>query len=70
VRGDGDSVVDGEIERSDMAHKLIINSLRDTDAVCSCGRWSFVAMAFDRELDHELRARVHDEHLLHKRDWK
>jgi hypothetical protein len=31
-----------------MIHRLIVHSLRDLQASCSCGKWHFTMPTFDR----------------------
>lgn len=39
-------------------HILLIKSLRDIDAECSCGRWSLMAPTSDHETDEQLHHRI------------
>jgi len=50
-----------------MIHRLIIHSLRDLQASCSCGKWRFTMPTFDRDRDDELRRWAWQEHRAHRR---
>jgi hypothetical protein len=50
----------------DLPHKLVIDSLRDLKARCSCGRWTIVSPAFDDETDNYLRDKATEEHARHQ----
>jgi hypothetical protein len=46
-------------------HNLIIDSLRDASARCTCGRWAIVITTTSHDNDEEIRAEVCHEHALH-----
>jgi hypothetical protein len=48
-------------------HKLIIKSLRDVSATCTCGGWNFVRPVFDADTDEYIRKRCESEHRIHIR---
>jgi hypothetical protein len=47
-------------------HDLNIRSLRDADAVCSCGGWCITFPAFDTEKDEYIRGRIEEDFAGHK----
>jgi hypothetical protein len=49
-------------------HKLRLISLRDTQAECSCGRWSYLSPARDDQADSEIRSRVSRYHHQHRQN--
>jgi hypothetical protein len=46
-------------------HKLIIHSLKDTDASCSCGHWHYSACSIESDKDAMLKDQVKRAHRLH-----
>jgi len=46
-------------------HNLIIQSLRDLQAVCSCGGWSLVCIAHAHQSDEQLREVACYQHAFH-----
>lgn len=46
-------------------HKLIIRSLRDLDATCSCGGWNLIGRSSDTESDVSIRRHAATEHKFH-----
>jgi hypothetical protein len=51
-----------------MTHILIVKSLRDTIANCSCGRWNYSAPTSADDTDAELCNRVTEQFRLHAGD--
>ena len=47
------------------SHRLVIESLRDLQAKCTCGGWSMSAPTSDRDTDDEIRARARDQFRQH-----
>lgn len=46
-------------------HRLIIHSLHDLHATCSCGRWSLTRTTHPPDTDSQLRQLAHGEWHLH-----
>ncbi len=46
-------------------HKLIVHSLRDGDAFCSCGMWSILSTTTSRDTDDYIRDRIQDQYNRH-----
>ena len=53
-----------EARRHDQ-HSLVIDSLRDLRAHCSCGRWNLSCITSDAEPATQIRAHAADAHRLH-----
>lgn len=47
-------------------HGLIIRSLRDIIAECSCGKWTMSSPSSDGQTDEELRARIDSQYRPHQ----
>ncbi len=50
-----------------MRHELIIKSLRDLVAECSCGQWEMTSPTSDRWTDDNIRLQASNEHWHHVR---
>jgi hypothetical protein len=52
-----------------MFHCLVIHSLRDTSAACTCGEWHYATPTADDDSDEQIAARINAEfqqHLRHR----
>jgi hypothetical protein len=47
-------------------HVLVIRTLRDADAACSCGQWSLVFPTFDSDKDQSIRGRMEENFATHQ----
>ena len=45
--------------------RLVIRSLRDLTAECSCGRWTMSKPTFDRDTDEEIKTAANEQHAAH-----
>jgi hypothetical protein len=50
-----------------VSHRLVIESLRDLQAKCTCGRWNMSAPTSDRDTEDEIRVRAEDQFQQHLR---
>jgi len=46
-------------------YDLQVRSLRDADAVCTCGRWTYTAPTFDLDTDEQIREHIREAYLEH-----
>lgn len=51
-----------------MEHRLVIFSLHDLKAACSCGRWEMTAPTRSDESRAVVHARASEQHALHVRN--
>lgn len=53
-----------------MTHTLIIDSLHDIDARCSCGHWHFISPTCDTDDYDTIIARIRHEYRKHTTFWR